>query len=138
MLAKLKKERGARTASSEADDEAALAEADAAVMDDGESDAELRRAPPKGKGVVWGRVKDTKFNEGVIDAQVQVVGHKEKAFANVDGGYRLELPPGKYSIRVSFELHQPARVDQVEVKAGQLSRIDFKLVPAESSVEEAV
>jgi TonB-dependent receptor len=123
-----------------ADDDAALAEADAAAMeeDEGAAEAELRRAASKGKGVIWGIVRDTKFNEGVIDAQVQIVGRKEKTFANVDGGYRLELPPGKYSIRVSFELHQPTRVDTVEVKAGQVTRIDFKLVPDESSVEEVV
>lgn len=103
-----------------------------------EDDAALRRPPSKGKGAVWGTVKDTKFNEGVIDALVQVVGRKEKTFADVNGGYRLELPPGKYSIRVSFELHRPARVDQVEIKAGAISRIDFQLVPDESSVEEVV
>jgi TonB-dependent receptor len=119
-------------------EDAELAAADEAAMAEGAGDAELKRAPPQGKGVVWGSVKDTKFNEGVIDAQVQVVGRKEKTFANVDGGYRLELPPGKYTIRVSFELHQPARVDSVEVKKGEVTRIDFKLVPDETSVEEVV
>jgi hypothetical protein len=123
---------------SESDEEAALAEADAAAMDDDAAAAELRRAPPKGKGVVWGTVKDTKFDEGVIDAQVQVVGRKEKALANLDGGFRLELPPGKYTIRASFELHQPARVDEVVVKVGEVTRIDFKLVPDESSIDEVV
>lgn len=126
--------------SGDAEDEAALAEADAAAMSEDESAAldELRRPPSKGKGVVWGTVKDTKFNEGVIDANVQVVGRKEKTFADVNGGYRLELPPGKYSLRVSFELHQPARVDEVVVKAGAVDRIDFNLVPDETSVEEVV
>lgn len=119
-------------------DAAELEAADAAAMEEGAGDAELKRAPPKGKGVVWGSVKDTKFSEGVIDAQVQVVGRKEKTFANIDGGYRLELPPGKYSIRVSFELYQPARVEAVEVKAGEVTRIDFNLVPDETSVEEVV
>ena len=118
-------------------EEAALTEAEAAALE-ADTAAELRRQPPKGKGVVWGVVKDTKFDEGVIDAQVQVVGRKEKTLANLDGGYRLELPPGKYSIRVSFELHQPSRVDTVEVKAGEVTRIDFKLVPDESSIDEVV
>lgn len=118
-------------------DEAAAAEAEMeAELEAG--DEQFTRAPAKGKGAVWGVVRDTKFNEGVIDAQVQVVGRKEKAFADVDGRFRIELPPGKYSIRVSFELHQSSRVDQVEVKAGKVSRIDFKLVPDETSVEEVV
>jgi hypothetical protein len=67
-----------------------------------------------------------------------VVGRKEKTFADVNGGFRLELAPGKYSIRVRFELHQPTRVDAVEVKAGEVTRIDFKLVPDETSVEEII
>ena len=38
-----------------------------------DEDPSLKRPPSKGKGAIWGNVKDTKFNEGVIDAQVQVV-----------------------------------------------------------------
>jgi hypothetical protein len=119
-------------------EEVELAAADEAAMEEGAGDAELKRPPAKGKGVIWGSVKDTKFNEGVIDAQVQVVGRKEKTFANIDGGYRLELPPGKYNLRVTFELYQAARVESVEVKKGEVTRIDFKLVPDETSVEEVV
>jgi TonB-dependent receptor len=133
-------EAASRSAEAEAEAEAALAEDEAEAMseDEAESEAQLRRAPPKGKGVVWGSVKDTKFKEGVIDAQVQVVGRKEKTFADVNGGYRLELPPGKYNLRVSFELHRPSRVDAVEVKAGAVSRVDFELVPDETSIEEVI
>lgn len=128
-------------ANAPSEEDPALVAADAAAMDEeGAGDAELKRPPAKGKGVgvIWGTVKDTKFNEGVIDAQVQVVGRKEKTFANIDGGYRLELPPGKYSLRVTFELYQAARVEQVEVKKGEVTRIDFQLVPDETSVEEVV
>lgn len=124
-------------AQAEAEAEAELAEAELEAME-GESLEQLRRAPPKGKGAVWGIVRDTKFKEGVIDAQVQVVGRKEKALADINGGYRLELPPGRYTIRVTYELHQPARVDSVEVKAGGIARIDFDLVPDESAVDEII
>ena len=103
-----------------------------------EDDSALKKPPGKGKGAIWGTVKDTKFNEGVVEAQVQVVGRKQRTLADVNGGYRLELPPGKYTLRVSYELHQPTRVDNVEVKAGEVTRIDFKLVPDESAVEEVV
>jgi hypothetical protein len=130
--------KGPAPAEPSAAEDAELAAADEAATEEGAGDEELRRAPPKGKGVVWGSIKDTKFDEGVIDAQVQVVGRKEKTFANIDGGYRLELPPGKYSIRVTFELYQPARVADIEVKKGEVTRIDFKLVPDETSVEEVV
>jgi hypothetical protein len=100
--------------------------------------AELTKPPPPGKGAVYGVVTDTKFAESVIDATVQVVGRKEKTLTDVDGRYRLDLPPGTYAIRVSYELHQPTRVDEVVVTKGQISRVDLTLVPDESAVEEVV
>lgn len=124
----------AATGSASAEEEAALdAELEAQAGDE-----QLTRAPAKGKGAIWGVVRDTKFKEGVVEAQVQVVGRRERAFADLDGRYRIELPPGKYSVRVSYELHRPSRVDQLEVKVGQVSRVDFDLVPDETSVEEVV
>ena len=36
------------------------------------------RPPPKGKGVIWGEVTDTKLKEPVIEGQVTVVGTKFK------------------------------------------------------------
>jgi TonB dependent receptor/Carboxypeptidase regulatory-like domain/TonB-dependent Receptor Plug Domain len=117
-------------------DEAAAAEAEMAAEEKA-SLAKSQKPAPKGKGVVWGTVSDTKFNEAIVEAQVQVQGQKQKTFADVNGRYRLELAPGTYSIRVSFELHRPSRVEVI-VKAGELSRVDFQLVPDESSVQEVV
>ncbi|HYQ03162.1 MAG TPA: TonB-dependent receptor [Polyangiaceae bacterium] len=131
-------------AEGEGDADAAPSEADEAAAAAAELDAEekaseakLQKPPPKGKGVVWGAVTDTKFNEAVVEAQVQVQGTKQKAFADLEGRYRLELPPGTYQLRVSYELHRPSRVEVV-VKAGALVRVDFQLVPDEKSVEEVV
>ena len=115
------------------------AEADAEMAaEEAKATQALRKPPPKGKGGVWGSITDTKFNEAVIEAQVQVVGRKEKALADVDGHFRLDLPPGTYRLRVNYELHRPARVDDVVVLEGQLLRVDVKLVPDESAVEEVV
>jgi TonB dependent receptor/Carboxypeptidase regulatory-like domain/TonB-dependent Receptor Plug Domain len=99
---------------------------------------DMSKPPAAGKGAVWGVVTDTKFAESIIDATVQVVGRKEKTLTDVDGRYRLELPPGTYAIRVSYELHQPTRVDQVVVTLGKLNRVDLTLVPDENAVEEVV
>ena len=117
-------------------DEAAAAEAQMAE-EEKESAAKSQKPPPKGKGVIWGTVTDTKFNEAVVEAAVQVVGQKQKAFADLEGRYRLELLPGKYRLRTTFELHRPSGVEVV-VKAGELTHIDFKLVPDEGAIEEVV
>lgn len=95
----------------------------------------LTKAPPKGMGAIVGVVTDTKFNESIIEAPVTVIGTKRKTFTDIEGRFRLELPPGTYNIRVFYELHQPSRVDQVVVKVGQITRIDASLTPDESAVE---
>ncbi|MEJ7729168.1 MAG: TonB-dependent receptor [Polyangiaceae bacterium] len=101
-------------------------------MDAGEPDPS--RPPPKGKGVIWGTVTDTKFNEPILEGPVSVVGTKIQGRTDIDGRYRLELPPGKYTLRFWYEMHRSARVDVVVVE-GKVVRVDAKLVPDESEVE---
>ncbi|HYJ09751.1 MAG TPA: carboxypeptidase-like regulatory domain-containing protein, partial [Polyangiaceae bacterium] len=105
------------------------------VAEEAAGAAILTKAPPKGMGAIVGVVTDTKFSESIIEAPVTVIGTKRKTFTDIEGRFRLELPPGTYNIRVFYELHQPSRVDQVVVKAGQITRIDASLVPDESAVE---
>jgi TonB-dependent receptor len=97
--------------------------------------AALVKAPPPGKGAIVGVVKDAVEHESTPEAQVSVVGTKLKTIADFDGRYRLELPPGTYTLRIYVELHKPSVVKRVEVKAGALERIDVDVLPDESSVE---
>ncbi len=111
----------------EADKELAAEEAASATI--------LSKPPAKGKGAVVGVVTDTKFRESIIEAPVTVVGTKFRAFTDMEGRFRLELPPGTYSIRVRYEMHQPTRVDTIVVTAGKITRVDPSLEPDESSIE---
>ena len=95
------------------------------------------RPPPKGKGVVWGVVTDTVSKEPLLDAQVTVVGTRFKAIADLDGRYRLELPPGQYEIRVWYEVHKAQRIQNVRVVAGKVAQIDVGLAP-DHGAEEVV
>jgi TonB-dependent receptor len=118
----------------EAEAQAAEAETDDLADEDlGEEDP--ARPPPKGKGVVWGVVKDTEFREELVEAPVQVVGTKTQAITDVEGRFRLELPPGTYSIRISYELHQSSRFDQIVVTAGKVVRLDVDLSPDKGAVD---
>lgn len=94
------------------------------------------RPPPRGKGAVWGVVKSRKDNETLLEALVTVIGRKEYATSDLEGRYRIELPPGVYQLRVQYELHRPARVKNVRVFAGRLSKIDVVMDPDETAVEE--
>ncbi len=92
------------------------------------------RPPPKGRGAIWGIVSDT---EGpLIEAPVQVVGRKKlQALTDVEGRYRLELPPGTYSLRISYELHKTVRLDRVQVEAGKVIQLDAQLFTDEEAVD---
>jgi hypothetical protein len=98
-------------------------------------DAANRRAP-KNKGVIWGLVKSS-GGDSLIEAQVSVVGQQKRALTDVDGWFRLELPPGTYSLRVFYELHKARRIENVKVAVGQLQRVDVTL-EADRKAEEIV
>lgn len=91
--------------------------------------------PPKGMGVITGTLTETKLNEPLIEAQVEVLGTDKRVITDFDGNYRLELPPGTYNLRFWYELHQAKQVQGVTVKAGELVRVDEALVPEEGAIE---
>ncbi len=119
-------------APSDAELEAQMKEEEAAQA------AAAAKPPAKGKGAIVGTITDTKFDEAIIEGRVQVLGSKREVFTDTEGRFRIELPPGKYSLRISYEMHQPTRVDEVEVVAGRLVEADAKLTPDETAVETVV
>lgn len=109
---------------------------------DGDAEAELEeegvsltQPPAKGKGAIVGIITDTKFSEAIIEGRVQIIGQKREVFTDADGRFRLELPPGTYSIRISYEMHQPSRVDKIKVESGELVRVDAQLTPDDTAIE---
>ncbi|MEZ4308038.1 MAG: carboxypeptidase regulatory-like domain-containing protein, partial [Polyangiaceae bacterium] len=84
---------------------------------------------PADKGVIAGTVVESSTGEGVIEAQVSVVGTKYKTLTDLDGNYRIELPPGTYELRVFYEGHKPRRVQQAAVTKGQTLNVDVTLEP---------
>ncbi|WP_437774675.1 TonB-dependent receptor domain-containing protein [Sorangium sp. So ce1097] len=117
------------------DGAAAQADAVAAEALAGADEPSPSRPPPAGKGVVWGVVTDAVSKEPVLDAQVSVVGTKLKAIADLDGRYRLELPPGTYRLRIWYEAYKPQRVQEVRVAAGQVLEVDVGLEPDQQAEE---
>lgn len=93
------------------------------------------RPPPAGRGVVWGVVTDAVTKEPLLDAQISVVGARRRAIADLDGRYRLELPPGSYELRVWFEAYKAQRVQGVRVTAGQVIQVDIALEPDQQAEE---
>ncbi len=114
---------------------AAVAQEGDAAPVDAVDDEDPGRPPPKGKGVVHGVVTDAATNDTLLDAQVSVVGGTQKALADVDGRYRLVLPPGTYELRVFYGGYRANRVQNVTITAGGVQKLDSALAP-DKPVEE--
>ncbi len=96
------------------------------------------RPAPVGKGVVWGRVVASASGEPLIEAQVKVEGRKLEVLTDYEGVFRLELPPGSYTLRFFYELHDPLRIDGVRVTEGSQQRVDAELVGSSDAVDEVI
>ncbi len=118
---------------------------DMASVPDAGSDqvkAETKLGPPvlpKSFVGVRGRVTDARTGEGLIEATVKVVeGAKKSALTDVDGYFKLKLPPGAYDLRVFYEFYKGRRVQNVEVKPGAVTELNVELESDSGSVQEVV
>ena len=109
-------------------------EGDAEVID---VEPEAPKPVPADKGVITGTVVEASNGESIIEAQVSVVGTKIKALTDLDGNYRIELPPGTYELRVFYEGHKPRRVQKVVVAKGKSVTLDVNL-DSDAATEEVV
>ncbi len=115
------------------EEEAPVEEVAEEEVTEGDGGLALSQPPPAGKGAIAGIVTDTKYKEPVIEAYVGILGTKTAVLTDVDGTFRLELPPGKYTLRIAYELHKPVRTSEVVVTAGKIVRVDVKLEPEEGT-----
>lgn len=88
---------------------------------------------------VRGTIVDAKSGEALIEATIKVVkGGQGQALTDVDGNYRLALPPGSYELRAYYELYQPRRVGAVVVRSREATTVDLALSTDAEAVEEVV
>ncbi len=92
------------------------------------SDQDGPPQPPKGTGI-FGRVVDGLTGEGIIEGQVVVVGRRDRAVTDLDGYFRLELPPGTYTVRSFYEFYDAARLEDIAVRDGTYTEVTLELTP---------
>lgn len=85
-------------------------------------------APAQAQEVGWiaGEVIDQNLAITLPGVPVEAVGTGHIAYTDLDGRYRLELPPGTYDIRIVLAGYAETNVS-VEVVAGQLSAVRIAL-----------
>ncbi len=88
------------------------------------------QAQPAGTGSIEGRVLNETSGAYLENAQVSVAGTTLVASTNNYGEYRLSgVPAGPAMVRVFFTGLAP-QTNPVQVAAGQVATVDFKLAPA--------
>jgi outer membrane receptor protein involved in Fe transport len=103
----------------------------AEMMDDSGNVRRIRRS-----GIV-GLVRDAATQETIIEGAVQVVGGR-RTFTNFDGCFQIELPPGTYALRVTYDLYQTARLTNVVVGRGEAVELTVELQPDTDTLAEVV
>ncbi|WP_238387637.1 TonB-dependent receptor [Pararcticibacter amylolyticus] len=99
----------------------------------------VSRVPAQAKvqqpGRISGKVVDDR-GEPLPGATVKIVQTGQAAQSNMDGSYNFSIAPGSYIIEVSYISFQTRRITEVEVKAGQSTRLNIVLSPATNALSQ--
>lgn len=80
------------------------------------------------KGIVEGKIRDSKTNNAVPSVTVEVEGENLAKSANVEGQFSFSLDASKkYSIKISAVGYQTKVVDEVIVEAGKTVSLDINI-----------
>lgn len=90
-------------------------------------------------GSIRGQVIDDQSGEPLIGATVLVAGTTTGSPADLDGKFTLpNLQPGKYNIQTSFISYQTLTINEVEVKAGEVTILNIRLKTESVGLQEVV
>ncbi len=79
-------------------------------------------------GKISGYITDKSTGEPLIGANIIVEGTYLGAAADIDGYYFIiNVPPGKYTMKVSFMGHNPTTINEVIVDVDRTTKIDVGL-----------
>jgi len=100
---------------------------------------DMGAAPPPSKipprmGRVQGTIIDAQTGEPLIEAQVTVVKTGKKVLTDIDGNYKIDLPPGVYDLRMFAELKPARKISNVKVDLGKTAHIDVALGSADDKI----
>lgn len=89
-------------------------------------------------GFIRGKITDGETGEGLYGATVMKQGTATGVVADFDGNYSLSLEPGMHTLVVTFISYQTQTIENVEVKSGAVTNLDFIMVSAVSELQEVV
>jgi len=121
--------------------DAQATEADEADPDSAEDEEEvdITRPPPRGQGAIAGTIVDPVTSEPLMEVAVTITdakGQKSEVVTDLEGRYRADLPPGKFTLRAFVDGYRPMRVDQVLVERGAITNLPLSLETDEAQAAE--
>lgn len=91
-----------------------------------------------GKGKVSGKLIDKANGEDLIGAVVQVEGQNIGTATDIEGQFLLSLDPGFYTLILNYVSYKSEKIQGVEVKAGQVTYLNFAMQEESTQLEEVV
>lgn len=90
-------------------------------------------------GKISGLILDEGNGDPLIGASIVITGTSLGAATDIDGNYNiLSVPPGTYTLKISFIGYNPKFVQNVKVASGLTTRIDAKLSEQTLSLSEEI
>lgn len=89
-------------------------------------------------GFIRGKITDGETGEGLYGANVLKQGTSIGVVADFEGNYSLSLAPGAHTIVLTFISYQTQTAENVQVKAGEVTTLDFVMTSAVSQLDEVV
>jgi TonB-dependent receptor len=92
-----------------------------------------------GKGKIGGIVVDAQTGEALIGANVYLEGHPLGAASDLEGSYLiLNVPENRYTLIVSVVGYAELKINNVEVKANEITQLNLSVNPEILSTETVV
>lgn len=90
-------------------------------------------------GKLSGSAKDSQTGEPLVGANVIIVGTDFGAATNVEGNFViLNIPPGNYSVKISYIGYQERLINDVQIVVDQTTQLPAELNPESIQVEEVI
>lgn len=89
-------------------------------------------------GTIRGTVYDEATGETILFANVLITGTTDGTSTDLDGTYALELAAGTYSLTVSYLGYSNLIQDNIQVKPGEVTLLDLKLLEESEMIDEVV
>lgn len=89
-------------------------------------------------GNISGNIIDSETGEELIGVTVIIEGTTKGAITDISGNYQITTKPGTYNIIASYVSYRNQKINNVEVKEGEITRINLKLSQEDVQLGEVV